>query len=86
MRLSEGKIMASDRCGSELRQGLVQGGRKKGALGSGQKENRVRAKWGWFVLKKGQRRDVRMQCHDVPDRKAANIVTLKPNVVTFQRD
>ena len=31
VRLSEGKTMASYGCGSGLRQGLVQGGRQRGA-------------------------------------------------------
>ena len=45
----------------------------------------VRAKWEWFGLKQGQRRDVRMQRRDVPERTTANVAMLSSNVVTFQR-
>ena len=85
VRLSEGKTMASDGCRSGLQQGLVQVGRQRGALGSKQGGNRVRAKCGWFGLKQGQRRDMRMQHRDVLERKAANVATFKPNVATFHR-
>ena len=38
-----------------------------------------------FGLKQGQRRDVRMQRLDFPESEAANVVTLRSNVATFQR-
>ena len=41
--------------------------------------------WGVFGLKQGQRRDVRVQCRDVPERKASNVATLRSNIATFQR-
>ena len=78
VRSSEGKTMASNGCGTEIRQGVGAGGRQRGALGSKQGGNRVREKWGWFGLKQGQRRDV-------PEKNAANVATFKLNVTTFQR-
>ena len=38
-----------------------------------------------FVLKQRQRRDVRVQRHNVPESEVANIATLRLNVATFQR-
>ena len=77
--------MASDRCGSGLRQGLGQRS-DTGVLGFRQGGYRVGAKkWGVFGLKQGQRRDVRMQRRDFPEKKTTNVVTLRSNVATFQR-
>ena len=79
--------MTFDEGGSEIRKVwvCVCCGRQRGALGFRQGGNRVRAKWGWFSLKQGQRRDMRMQRRDVPEMETANVATLRSNVATFQR-
>ena len=87
VRWSEGKTMTFDEGGSEIQQVwvCVLCERQRGALGFRQGGNKVRAKWGWFGLKQGQRRDVQMQRRNVPKRKTSNFVTLRSNIATFQR-
>ena len=66
--MSEGKLLASDRCGRVYREARVQARMI-------QSRNR---KWEVGGLKTGQRRDVRMQRRDVLERTFSNVATLRP--------